>query len=87
MKVGDLVKMKRGYSVPGLVMKVDPDHYGARQAYKIVGAERGHCLHPKMVNTIAPTRDGIRDRILVLWSDSDWEYVDSSQLKVVSETN
>ena len=69
----------------GFIIKIDSDFYGARQAFKIYNAERGHCLHPKMVNGIGPTRDGIRDRVLVLWPDGRWEYIDSKNLEVISE--
>ena len=86
MKVGDLVKMKVGYAAPGLVMKIDKDHYGARQAYKVVGAKRGECLHPKMVNTISLTEKGIRDRVLVFWHDEGFTYEDSIMLEVISES-
>ena len=85
MKVGDLVKMKVGYSTPGIVIKVDREHYGARQAYKIVGAPRGVGLHPKMVNSISPTRDGIRDRVMILWPDHGYTYEESTRLEVISE--
>ncbi len=90
MKVGDLVKMK-GPTVrdaaSGFVMKVDEQFYGARSAYKIVGAERGQALHPKMVNCIGPIKGGIQDRILVLWPlTGEWEYCYSADLEVISET-
>jgi hypothetical protein len=85
VKVGDLVKMKRGYSSPGLVMRIDKDHYGADQAYKIYGAERGECLHPKMVNGIGPTRLGKQDRVMVLWTDEGYSYEYSKELKVINE--
>jgi hypothetical protein len=86
MKVGDLVKMRRGYSEPGFVMKIDKDHYGARQAFKISRVERGKCLRPDMVDIIAPTRDGIRDRVLVLWPDAGYSYEESTLLEVISES-
>ncbi len=89
MKVGDLVKRKQKSSdgsVSGFVMKVDEQFYGARTAYKIVGAERGQALHPKMVNCIGPTKDGIQDRILVLWTEEGmWEYCQSADLEIISE--
>jgi hypothetical protein len=85
MKVNDLVKMRRGYSEPGFVVKIDKDYYGARQAFKISHAERGKCLRPDMVDIIAPTRDGIRDRVLVLWPDSGYSYEESIVLEVISE--
>lgn len=86
MKVGDLVKMKAGYSQPGFVIRVQEEYYGASQAYKISHVERGKCIRPDMVDIIAPTRDGIRDRVLVHWPDAGWEYVESTKLVVVSES-
>ena len=86
MKVGDLVKMKAGYSVPGLVVRIDKDHFGARQAYKIVGAKRGEGLHSKMVSVVNPTREGIRDRVLILWHDEGFTYEESTMLEVISES-
>tara|TARA_Y100000593_G_scaffold16958_1_gene33795 strand:- start:458 stop:736 length:279 start_codon:yes stop_codon:yes gene_type:complete len=90
VKVGDLVKMKgptfRDERDPGFVMKVDEQFYGARTAYKIVGAERGQALLPTMVNCIGPTQHGIQDRILVLWPvTGEWEYCYSTDLEVISE--
>lgn len=89
MKVGDLVGLRpeihKGEFMLGFIIKVDSDFYGARQAFKIYNAERGQGLHSKMVNGIGPTRDGIRDRVLVLWPDGRWEYEDSKNLEVISE--
>ncbi len=86
MKVGDLVKMKKGYSEPGFVLKVDKDYHGAHQAFKISReVPRGHCIRSDMVDVIAPTKDGIRDRVLVLWPDAGYEYVESNKLEVISE--
>ncbi len=84
MKIGDLVRLTKGHPELGLVMRIDKQWYGARSAFKIVGAKRGECLHPSMVNTISPTRDGIRDRILVLWTeDMVWTYEESTILEVL----
>jgi hypothetical protein len=85
MKVGDLVKMRQGYSTFGFIIKIDREHYGSRQAFKISKVERGKCIRPDMVDIIAPTRDGIRDRILVLWPDEGYSYEESTKLEVVSE--
>ena len=51
----------------GRVVNVEPDYYGARQAFKVYGAERGQVLLPSSVNGIGPTKDGIRDRVKVRW--------------------
>jgi len=89
VKVGDLVKFKvggNGRDMVGFIMKVDDQFYGAKTAYKIKDVHRGQCLHPKMVNYIGPTKDGIQDRILVLWSCSgEWEYCYSKDLEIISE--
>ena len=95
MKVGDLVR-DNDHEVAsanawrfGFVMRIDEQHYGARQAYKISHVERGKCIRPNMVDIIAPTADGIRDRVLVLWNAGDamggYEYCESTKLEVVSE--
>lgn len=88
MKIGDLVKFKiggNGRDMLGFIMRVDKDYHGAGQAFKVYNASRGHCLHPKMVNGIGPTLNGIEDRILVLWNDeTGWEYCKSGELEIVS---
>ena len=65
-KVGQLVRSKLTKDI-GRVIDVDPDYYGARQAFKVYGAERGQALKPSSVNGIGPTKDGIRDRVKVRW--------------------
>ena len=86
MKIGDLVKMNRGYSTLGFIVKIEREHYGASQAFKVSKVERGKCIRPEMVDIIAPTRDGIRDRVLVLWPDEGYSYEESQKLEVVSES-
>ena len=86
MKIGDLVRLKKGYPAIGIVMKIDKQHYGARQAFKISKVERGKCLRPGMVDIIAPTRDGIQDRVMVLWTeDMEQSYENSIVLEVLDE--
>jgi hypothetical protein len=46
---------------------VDADYYGARQALKVYKSQRGQTIGPWSINGIGPTKDGIRDRILVRW--------------------
>jgi len=86
MKVGDLVKLKHGSAPFGFVLKIDKDYYGARQAFKVSNVERGKCIRSNMVDIIAPTRDGIQDRVLVEWVQHGCEYIGSHQLEVVSES-
>ena len=91
MKVGDLVRIDQrvngGISSVGFVMRIDPQHYGSNTAYKISRVERGKCIRSNMVDFIGETADGIRDRVLVLWSDDvGWEYCESTDLEVVSES-
>ena len=100
MKVGDLVKLKpdaprrspklprrtNDYDMVGFVMRIDEQHYGSNTAYKISHPRRGQALRPDMVDIIAETADGIRDRVLVLWNDeTGYEYCESTELKVISE--
>ena len=65
-EVEQLVRHKWTKDV-GRVVNVEPDYYGARQAFKVYGAERGQALRPSSVNGIGPTKDGIRDRVRVRW--------------------
>ena len=87
MKVGDMVRLKKGYPAIGIVTKIDEQYYGARQAFKISKVERGKCLRPEMVDIIAPTRDGIQNRVLVLWTDDEFtqSYENSVVLEVLCE--
>ena len=87
MKIGDLVKLKKGYPAVGIVVRIDEQYFGARQAFKISNVERGKCIRPGMVDIIAPTRDGIQDRVLVLWTDDAFTqtYENSAVLEVLDE--
>ena len=84
MKIGDLVRLKDTPHL-GFVMNVEKDYYGAGRAFKVSKAERGKCIQPNMVDIIAPTRDGIRDRVLVIWTEEGYTYEDSIKLEVISE--
>jgi len=87
MKVGDLVKeIETGHMA--IVYGVDKEYYGARQAYKIVGYPPGTTLHPRLVNAIRPTKNGINDRVLILWTSKTYgrEYIPSNRLEVISES-
>ena len=68
-EAGQLVqnKITKDY---GIVREVEPDYYGARQAFKVYGAEKGQAIKPSMANGIGPTKDGIRDRVKVRWIGS-----------------
>jgi len=88
MKIGDLVRFKKGgYGLVdlGLVMRIDEQHYGSNTAYKVSQVERGKAIRSNMVDFIGYTADGIRDRVLVLWSTTGWEYCESTEIMVVSE--
>ena len=87
MKVGDLVRMKKGYSAPGVVIRIDKDFHGANQAFKTHPVARGHAIHEKRSpEFIAPTMKGIRDRVLIFWSDNQgYSYEESVVLEVISE--
>ena len=84
MKIGDLVRLKNTSHL-GIITNVEKDYYGARQAFKVSKAERGKCIQPNMVDIIAPAQDGIRDRVLVIWTDEVYTYEDSIKLEVISE--
>ena len=84
MKVGDLVKMRERHSIPGIIVRVDKDFFGAKQAFKISSVERGKCIRSDMVDIIAPTRDGIRHRVLVCWPDVGFSYEYSSDIEVIN---
>ena len=88
MKVGDLVIHTTGDI--GIVQRIDYQYYGARQALKIYGdIPRGHCIRSDMVNGIGPTRDGIQNRVLVLFSSNGeiaYSYTYSNSLEVISES-
>ncbi len=86
MKVGDLIREIRTGRT-GFVERIDVDYYGAGQAFKLyqeVG--RGKCIRGDLVDGIGLTKDGKRDRILVCWTDSDPEYLESSEVEVISES-
>lgn len=95
MKLNDLVK----YVPPsGLefhpmsgrlatIIRIDKEHYGARQAFKKIPAPRGHAvIDARKPSFLAPTKRGIYDRVLVMWADNnDIEYTTSHNLKTVNE--
>ena len=74
-EVGQLVRYKPdflkldmyGAGSLGRVVAVDRDYYGAKQAFKDYGARRGQAIGPWSANGIGPTKDGIRDRVIVMW--------------------
>ena len=89
MKVGDLVKAGNPDSAPGLVMRVDKDFYGAGSAFKTHPVPRGHAIRDRRKpDFIGRTDRGIRDRVLVLWSEEEygWSYEESDVLEVISES-
>lgn len=87
MKVGDLVRAGMSDSAPGLVVKVDKDYYGASQAFKRYNWERGKCINTMEADGYGPTKDGIRDRVLVFWPEAEYgfSYEESNVLEVISE--
>ena len=70
----------------GIVLKVDVSYHGARQAFKAHPRPRGHVvLGTRKADFLAPTKDGILDRILVLWGDDNhFEYVASSEVERIA---
>ena len=93
MKSGDLVMYiaKPGLDFSpfvgsvGVVFKIDEDYYGATQAFKRYKWERGKCINTMEADGIGPTARGKRDRVLVLWKGSNWEYVSSDEIEVISD--
>ena len=86
MKIGDLVRDINGTRF-GIVERIDPDYYGARQAFKVINPERGKAIRPDAVHYVPlPTELGIRDRVLVCWTDGLPEYREPVELEVVSES-
>ena len=86
MKIGDLVKFKDDHEL-GFVMRIDYQYYGARQAYKVTRPlPRGKCIRSNMVDSIGPTKKGVRHRVLVMWNETGYRYCDSSDLEVISES-
>ena len=65
-EVGQLVRFRASGDL-GRVIKVYPDYFGAKQAFKVYGAQRGQAIGPWSANGIGPTKDGIRDRVIVMW--------------------
>ena len=86
MKVGDLVREKRTGRC-GIVEKVDIDYYGSAQAFKLYQeVSRGCVVRGDLANGLGPTRGGKKDRILVCWTDGPPEYLEYSELELVSES-
>ena len=98
MKVGDLVQAQffdadgLGTAVKGhigVVMRIDKDHFAARQAFKMSPrqlVERVTAADPSIVKRIELSRTAICDRVLVMFRDGVTpEYLRSTELKVVSE--
>ena len=84
MKVGDLVKEKNTDRI-GFVERIDASYYGASQAFKIYqNIPRGMVIRTTMVDGIGATKDGIRDRVLVCWTDSFPDYLASNELEVIT---
>ena len=92
MKIGDLVQ-SQGYDTVkgrvGIVMRIDKDHFGARQAFKMSPRQRDECVNPadpNIVKRIELGRTGICDRVLVMFRDNVTpEYFRSTELEVISE--
>jgi hypothetical protein len=71
----------------GVVIKVDKDYYGASQAFKRYNWDRAKCINTMKPDGYGPTKDGIRDRALVMWSltTTGFEYMDSKNLEIINE--
>ena len=92
MKIGDLVKRHRTADFEsaqervGIVVGIDKEFFGARQAFKTRPVPRGCAIvDTRKPEFIAPTRDGIRDRVMICWPDHGFTYEDSMLVEVISE--
>ena len=52
-EVGQLVRFRTSGDL-GRVIKVYPDYFGAKQAFKVYGAKAGEVIKPSSVNGIGP---------------------------------
>jgi len=85
MQIDDVVREIKTGRI-GFVEKIDTDYYGSQQAFKIYQKiPRGFCIRSEMVDGIGPTKKGVRDRIMVCWTDGHPEYRSSEELEVISE--
>jgi len=96
VKVGDLIKYtpKPGMEFSphagrmGIILRIDKDHFGARQAFKHVGRPRGQCVNSNEADALSPTKAGIRDRVMVFWEGNfGFEYIESTELEVINESS
>ena len=85
MKISDLVNVKNSNKPAGIIIKIDKEYYGARQAFKRYNWKRGECINSKSADGYGPTALGITDRVLVYWPEFGFEYFDSSEIEIVSE--
>ena len=66
-KIGQLVRHRWARDI-GFIVRVDADYYGSTQAFKDYNPQRGHVVGGnRAIIRIGPTKDGIRDRLLVYW--------------------
>jgi hypothetical protein len=83
MKAGDKVCDVRT-NRPGIVVRIDKDHYGAGQAFKHLPRPREFCVDSTVADVLAPTKHGKQDRVMVRWTDDltpGIEYIESRHLK------
>ena len=92
MKIGDLVQSRGHDTVKGrvgIVMRIDKDHFGARQAFKLSPrqrAEKEWLTSPNAAKRIELGRTAICDRVLVMFRDGVTpEYYRSTEFEVISE--
>jgi len=92
MKIGDLVQSKGRDTVGGrvgIVIGIDSEYYGARQAFKMSPRQRAKkewLTSPNVVKRIELGRTAICDRVLVMFRDNVTpEYFRSTELEVISE--
>jgi len=84
MKVGDIVRHESG--IVGQIFRIDKQYYGANSYIISTWVPRGQRAHSagELIQTVRAIRDGIQDRLLVLWECSYWEYVKSGEVEAPS---
>jgi hypothetical protein len=91
-KIGQLVRHEKTRDI-GHIEHIDADFYGASQAFKDYNSQAGHVVGGSRATIrIGPTKDGIRDRLLVRWftdyNNAGWlgcSYNDGKNIEVMEQ--
>ena len=85
--MGDLVRDASTEKI-GFVLEVQKDFYGCTTSFKRDPNKdvRGECIDTRKPDFIGPTKSGILDRVLVMWTDdSGFQYFMGDELEMISE--